>query len=90
MDRHRDGSAETVALPIATPDILPLSIDGASNGSLMPRSRARAKSAGRSLLIPGASTMSGGRLGPMKVIGDNVMLDVPFTFTKDNVDGFNY
>jgi rhamnose transport system permease protein len=40
-------------------------------------------------LKPGATTLTAGRLGSLEVRGDNVLLGVPFTFTKDNVDKFD-
>ena len=41
-------------------------------------------------LKPGAPTLAAGRLGSLEVRGDNVLLGVPFTFTKDNVDRFDF
>jgi rhamnose transport system substrate-binding protein len=35
-------------------------------------------------------TFQAGRLGAVKIAGDNVILGVPFTFTKSNVDQFNF
>ncbi|HEY8551662.1 MAG TPA: substrate-binding domain-containing protein [Vicinamibacterales bacterium] len=37
-----------------------------------------------------ATTFEAGRLGTLEVRGDNVLLGVPFTFTKDNVDRFDF
>jgi rhamnose transport system substrate-binding protein len=41
-------------------------------------------------LKAGASSFAAGRLGTVKVAGDNVLLGVPLTFTKDNVGRFNF
>ena len=41
-------------------------------------------------LRPGVSSLSAGRLGTVKVDGDQVILGTPFTFTKDNVDQFKF
>ena len=41
-------------------------------------------------LKPGQATFTAGRLGALKVAGDNVLLGTPFTFTKDNVDQFDF
>jgi rhamnose transport system substrate-binding protein len=41
-------------------------------------------------LKSGAASFSAGRLGTVKLAGDNVLLGVPFTFTKDNVDKFKF
>jgi rhamnose transport system substrate-binding protein len=41
-------------------------------------------------LRPGATTFAAGRLGGLDVRGDHVLLGVPFTFTKANVDGFDF
>jgi ABC-type sugar transport system substrate-binding protein len=41
-------------------------------------------------LKPGATTFAAGRLGAVTVAGDNVLLGVPFTFTKENVGRFNF
>jgi len=38
----------------------------------------------------GAGTISAGRLGTIEVRGDNVMLGLPFIFTKQNIDQFNF
>ena len=39
---------------------------------------------------PGQTTLTAGRLGSLTIQGDNVLLGVPFTFTKDNVDQFDF
>jgi rhamnose transport system substrate-binding protein len=41
-------------------------------------------------LKPGATTLTAGRLGTIKIAGDNIILGVPFTFTKANVDQFDF
>ena len=41
-------------------------------------------------LKAGDTSLTAGRLGKMEVKGDNVLLGTPFTFTKDNVDQFNF
>jgi rhamnose transport system substrate-binding protein len=41
-------------------------------------------------LKPGASTYKAGRLGEMKIQGDNILLGQPFIFNKDNIDQFNF
>jgi rhamnose transport system permease protein len=41
-------------------------------------------------LAPGATSLAAGRLGAMQVKGDNVLLGTPFTFTRDNIDQFDF
>ena len=41
-------------------------------------------------LKPGDSTVNAGRLGTLEVKGDNILLGKPFTFTKDNIDQFDF
>jgi rhamnose transport system substrate-binding protein len=41
-------------------------------------------------LKPGANTYKAGRLGEMKIQGDNILLGQPFIFNKDNIDQFNF
>ena len=41
-------------------------------------------------LKQGPSGLNAGRLGLRAVDGDHVVLGTPFTFTKDNVDGFDF
>jgi ABC-type sugar transport system substrate-binding protein len=41
-------------------------------------------------LKPGATTYKAGRLGEMKIQGDNILLGQPFIFNKDNIDQFNF
>jgi rhamnose transport system substrate-binding protein len=38
----------------------------------------------------GATALEAGRLGRIEVRGDNVLLGTPFTFTRDNVDQFDF
>ena len=40
--------------------------------------------------IAGTTPFPAGRLGPLEVKGDNVILGTPFTFTKANVAGFDF
>jgi hypothetical protein len=39
---------------------------------------------------PGATGIEAGRLGRIVIEGDNVLLGTPFTFTKDNIDQFDF
>ncbi|HEY1684982.1 MAG TPA: substrate-binding domain-containing protein [Tepidisphaeraceae bacterium] len=41
-------------------------------------------------LKPGATSFTAGRLGKMEIKGDNILLGMPFTFTKDNIDQFDF
>jgi rhamnose transport system permease protein len=41
-------------------------------------------------LAPGATGIEAGRLGIIGVEGDNILLGTPFTFTKDNIDQFDF
>jgi rhamnose transport system permease protein len=41
-------------------------------------------------LTPGAATLAAGRLGQVEVKADNVLLGTPFTFTRENVDQFDF
>ena len=43
-----------------------------------------------SALTPGMKEMNGGRLGKIQIDGDNILLGKPFTFTKDNIDQFDF
>jgi rhamnose transport system permease protein len=44
----------------------------------------------KGLLKPGAKQISVGRLGTIEVQGDNILLGKPFTFTRDNIDRFDF
>jgi len=41
-------------------------------------------------LKAGDTRFTAGRLKELKIDGDNILLGAPFTFTKDNVDGFDF
>jgi ABC-type sugar transport system substrate-binding protein len=41
-------------------------------------------------LKPGASFLQAGRLGKIDIQGDNILLGKPFTFTKENIDRFDF
>jgi ABC-type sugar transport system substrate-binding protein len=41
-------------------------------------------------LRPGDKTFSGGRLQNAQIQGDNILLGVPFTFDRSNIDGFDF
>jgi rhamnose transport system permease protein len=41
-------------------------------------------------LKPGDRTMNAGRLGTIQIAGDNILLGKPFTFTKENIDRFDF
>jgi rhamnose transport system permease protein len=41
-------------------------------------------------LKPGATAFPAGRLDTLKIEGDNIILGKPFTFTKDNIDQFDF
>jgi rhamnose transport system substrate-binding protein/rhamnose transport system permease protein len=44
----------------------------------------------RGTLHPGDATFTAGRLKTLKIEEDDILLGPPFTFTKDNVDGFDF
>jgi rhamnose transport system substrate-binding protein/rhamnose transport system permease protein len=44
----------------------------------------------RGTLRPGATTLSAGRLGVVKIEGDQIILGAPVIFRKDNIDRFNF
>jgi rhamnose transport system substrate-binding protein len=41
-------------------------------------------------LAPDAKGMAAGRLGTLKIEGDNILLGTPFVFTKENIDQFDF
>ena len=41
-------------------------------------------------LKPGDKSMDGGRIGKIDIEGDNILLGKPVTFTKDNIDQFDF
>jgi rhamnose transport system substrate-binding protein len=41
-------------------------------------------------LRPGATTITAGRLGQLKIAGDNILLGEPFKFDKSNIDEFDF
>lgn len=41
-------------------------------------------------LTPGAKTFAAGRLGSLKVSGDQILLGKPFVFTRENIDQFKF
>jgi len=41
-------------------------------------------------LKPGDTSITAGRLGNIKIENDNIILGTPFTFTKDNIDQFDF
>lgn len=41
-------------------------------------------------LKPGDSEFDAGKLGKMKIEGDNILLGTPFAFTKENIDQFDF
>jgi rhamnose transport system permease protein len=49
---------------------------------------ARALSLGQ--LSPGSRFIEAGRLHQLRIEGDNILLGEPFTFTKDNIDAFDF
>ncbi|MCY2950745.1 MAG: substrate-binding domain-containing protein, partial [Planctomycetota bacterium] len=38
----------------------------------------------------GDTAIQAGRLGSIRIEGDNILLGTPFTFTKENIDGFDF
>jgi rhamnose transport system permease protein len=49
-----------------------------------------ARSLAEGTLKPGDTSLDAGRLGTIAIAGDNVLLGEPFTFTKDNIDKFDF
>lgn len=49
-----------------------------------------ARALARGELKPGAKEFRSERLGPKKVVGDNVLLGDPLVFTKENIDDFRF
>jgi hypothetical protein len=41
-------------------------------------------------LKPGDTRVKAGRLGTVEIQGDNILLGKPFTFTKENIDRFDF
>lgn len=41
-------------------------------------------------LKPGDQSLTAGRLGQIKIAGDNILLGEPFKFTKENIDQFDF
>jgi len=41
-------------------------------------------------LKPRDTSLQAGRLGKVEIQGDNILLGTPFTFTKDNIDRFDF
>jgi rhamnose transport system permease protein len=41
-------------------------------------------------LTPGMTEMDGGRVGKIQIQGDSIILGKPFTFTKENIDQFDF
>ena len=41
-------------------------------------------------LLPGATSVSAGRLGELRVDGSEVLLGLPFVFTAENINDFDF
>ena len=41
-------------------------------------------------LAQGATETQAGKLGTLKIEGDNILLGTPFVFTRDNIDQFDF
>jgi rhamnose transport system permease protein len=46
--------------------------------------------AARGSFAPGATTLDGGRLGPIEVRGSEILLGTPLVMTKANIDQFDF
>jgi rhamnose transport system permease protein len=44
----------------------------------------------RGTLSPGDTSLTAGRLGRIEIEGDNILLGTPLTFTKENIDQFDF
>jgi rhamnose transport system substrate-binding protein len=44
----------------------------------------------RGEIAPGATEFNAGKLGTMKIDGDNIILGTPFAFTKENIDDYDF
>ena len=44
----------------------------------------------RGRLKPGDTAIQAGRLGQIEIAGDNILLGKPLTFTKENIDQFDF
>ena len=49
-----------------------------------------AKAVHEGRLSAGATSLAAGRLGSVEVAGDNVLLGQPLTFTKENIEQFDF
>jgi hypothetical protein len=41
-------------------------------------------------LKAGDTSLAAGQLGKFEIQGDNILLGTPFTFTKENIDNFDF
>jgi rhamnose transport system permease protein len=46
--------------------------------------------AARGTLAPGATTLDGGKLGPIEVRGSEILLGTPLVMTKENIDQYDF
>ncbi len=49
-----------------------------------------AKALAEGRLQPGATSYDGGRVGTVRIAGDQILLGEPFKFTRDNIDQFDF